>query len=76
MSHGTANTSLQCSSASHAVISVPLFIHASGMMMPSESAATISLRIGNIYGSDFVSIGNIETSAHPVLSIFSNNLEF
>jgi len=46
ISPGTANTSRPCSSARFAVINVPLFTPASGMMMPSERAATISLRIG------------------------------
>jgi len=46
ISPGTANTSRPCSSASCAVISVPLFSHASGMMIPSDSAATISFLMG------------------------------
>lgn len=69
-SPGMANTSFPCSRASAAVMSVPLFSAASGMRMPSESAATISFRTGNIYGSAFDHRGKIESRAHPDSSIF------
>lgn len=55
---------------------MPLFIPASGMIMPSERAATISLRIGKLYGSGRVPIGNIDTSAPHSVIIVSNNLVF
>jgi hypothetical protein len=46
------------------------------MIMPSERAATISLRIGKLYGSGRVPIGNIDTSAPHSVIIVSNNLVF
>jgi hypothetical protein len=57
-------------------MSVPLFMAASGMMMPSERAATISLRMGKWYGSGRVPIGNIDTRAQSDVIIESNNLVF
>ena len=76
ISHGTAKTSRPCSRARVAVMSVPLFIPASAISMPSESAATISFRIGKKYGSGFVPIGNIETRAQLFCKIFSKRGAF
>lgn len=48
ISPGIAKTSRPCSSASWAVMSVPLERAASGMRTPSEMPATISFRIGKL----------------------------
>jgi len=57
-------------------MSVPLFLHASGIIIPSESAATISFLTGNIYGSALLPRGNIDTRAHHFSRIFSKRIVF
>lgn len=71
ISPGTAKTSFPSSSASCAVMSVPLFAPASGMRTASEKPATISLRMGKLKVSGSLQIGKIDKSPPPECKIFS-----